>query len=133
MGDDRKKKAYRRKCSARIWWIGVHIYDSAVIAYNYVQYPGVINSNQYVFFTFVSVLTSGLYFRVQCSTPGYLSEGQLNKLDADIEANDGNTHIDTDFLVSKNDLSLVSLNEDTVRQRFCDQCQIIQPLRTKHW
>lgn len=148
-----EQKASRRRWSARGWWLGMHIYDYAVLIHS-----GVLQTqptSDLVLLAVVATANLISYVVLQRSDPGFLP---LEHKPRDLEANADDSRgsdvtaekqplqeedapTDADLLVPRQaaDNNTRSTNDqedcsvDGSPARICDVCNIPQPMRTKHW
>lgn len=142
---DREKHASQRKWSARAWWVALHVYDYAVLAYSGSLSPDALSMVWFVLVIVVAVANLSSYVILQTSSPGYARELGLSEQPHDLEAGGARAaepSSDSDLLVHNDSHGAIgggggddtsSRKNDTSGLRFCEFCLLTQPLRTKHW
>ncbi|GLE04458.1 hypothetical protein PINS_up013400 [Pythium insidiosum] len=145
----RTKRATQRRWHARLWWIAFHAYDYALLTY-----AGAIgleqqSASELATVVIVAVVNALVYLALQTSAPGYLP--RANEIESDLErgVNDkprGSSPGDVSTVATDAPLSPPSSDgdrlmprcdrgegsDDELRAHFCEECEIMQPLRTKH-
>lgn len=128
----------KRRWSARAWWVGLHVYVYAVLAYNGSLSPSALTAGWFAFAIALAVVNLISYIILQTSSPGFVEPSQR-----DLEAGGQRVIVDHDAVVSIDECDHASDSEALVRSKsadasdsglhFCELCQLTQPLRTKHW
>ncbi|KAJ0400279.1 hypothetical protein P43SY_006119 [Pythium insidiosum] len=145
----RMKRATQRRWHARLWWIAFHVYDYALLSY-----AGAIGLEQQTardlaVVVVVAVVNALAYLALQTSAPGYLP--RANEVESDLErgVNDkprGSSPGDASTVATDAPMSPPASDgdrlmprcdrgdgsDDELRAHFCEECEIMQPLRTKH-
>ncbi|GAB9476485.1 hypothetical protein Gpo141_00013550 [Globisporangium polare] len=127
----------KRRWSARAWWVGLHVYVYAVLAYNGSLSPSALTVGWFAFAIALAVVNLISYIILQTSSPGFVEPSQR-----DLEAGGQRVIVDHDAVVSIDECDHASDSEALVRSKsadasdsglhFCELCQLTQPLRTKH-
>uniref|UniRef100_K3WZN9 Palmitoyltransferase n=1 Tax=Globisporangium ultimum (strain ATCC 200006 / CBS 805.95 / DAOM BR144) TaxID=431595 RepID=K3WZN9_GLOUD len=138
----REKRAAQRKWSARAWWVSLHAYNYAALAYSGALSPEVLSMPWFVVVVAVAVVNLGNYVILQLSSPGYVTQAEQRHDDLeegqDTRAASVEQSTDSDALVAKESEGnqeghgTMKLARDASGLRFCEFCLVTQPLRTKH-
>jgi hypothetical protein len=145
----RQQLANERRWYARLWWVGFHVFGYVALAYAGAFSPKAQGTSDFITCVVVALLNAAVYVRLQTSSPGFLplsTAGQSRDLEAGDgkKAPDGETTPVADAAGESDAELLVPRRHDEERPeavdkglptatRFCDHCEAMQPMRTKHW
>lgn len=124
----------KRKWSARCWWLALHVYVYAALAYNGSLSASTLSARGLALTLAVAAANALCYLALQLSSPGFVE--RADDLESGGRAGGGSAESefagDSDALVSSSSGDGGDGKHDA-ELHFCDVCQLTQPLRTKHW